>query len=43
MPIKINWPAVGSTILPNVGGIAGKFSSRPNMNFKKLPYYLNIF
>lgn len=36
MPIKINWPAVGSTILPNVGGIAGKFSSRPKYEFHKI-------
>lgn len=25
MPVQINWEALGAVILPNIGGIGGKF------------------
>ncbi|XP_066146263.1 translocator protein [Euwallacea fornicatus] len=28
MPVKINWPVVGSTVLPNVGGVAAAVITR---------------
>lgn len=28
MPVHVNWPAIGATLLPNLGGIAGSFTTR---------------
>ncbi|XP_043283159.1 tryptophan-rich sensory protein [Venturia canescens] len=39
MPVKISWPAVGATILPNIGGIAGGFITSKNIN----PWYEALY
>ncbi|XP_072379523.1 translocator protein-like [Diabrotica undecimpunctata] len=36
--IQLNWPAIGFTILPNLGGIAGGFITRRSIN----PWYENL-
>lgn len=33
--IEINWPAIGFTVLPNLGGIAGGFITKKSIN----PWY----
>lgn len=35
---EINWPAIGATILPNVGGIAGGLITRKHLN----PWYESL-
>lgn len=35
MPVRISWPAVVATVHPNIGGFAGGFITRKNIN----PWY----